>query len=119
MGSKSSYASIFEPLNTIYESSWPKYQILHKIMKNCMYTLLTRPQNWYNSAKVVAVWLKVLNGSDRIQIAIGFYIEFYWGQEKAGKTIWNNFNFRKEFLRQEIKQIFDGSRKFYFVKICM
>ena len=63
--------------------------------------------------------LKVLNVSDRIQIAIGFYIEFYWGQEKAGKTIWNNFNFRKEFLRQEIKQIFDGSRKFYFVKICM
>ena len=27
---------------------------------------------------------KVLNVSDRIQIAIGFYIEFYWGQEKMG-----------------------------------
>ena len=68
---------------------------------------------------------KVLNVSDRIQIAIGFYIEFYRGQERR-ETILNNWDFRKEFFVTWIKVVSyktillyrDRTFKFYIVKIC-
>ena len=67
----------------------------------------------------------MLNVSDRIQIAIGFYIEFYRGQERR-ETILNNSDFRKEFFVTYIKVVShktillyrDRTLKFYIVKIC-